>query len=182
VEVTRAVHDKGSFIFLQLWALCYTPSAEEPPKEDPSFPYVSGSILKNRKYTEPPRAIAVEDIQKFVKLYAAAAANAVHNAGFDGVEIHAANGYLLEQFLKKHTNERTDQYGGSTENRGRFPLEVVDAVVEAVGERKTAIRLSPWNTFNGSKIHYFFRHSVVADVNMQQIFPQKTQYRHTHTW
>lgn len=73
----------------------------------------------------------------------------MHGAGFDGVEIHGANGYLVDQFLQDVTNKRTDAYGGSIENRAKFGLEVVDAVVKAVGESKTSIRLSPWSKYNG---------------------------------
>jgi NADPH2 dehydrogenase len=73
----------------------------------------------------------------------------VHKAGFDGVEVHAANGYLLDQFLHDRSNIRTDAYGGSVENRTRFPLEVVEAVVGAIGQKKTALRISPWGTFQG---------------------------------
>jgi len=71
----------------------------------------------------------------------------VHKAGFDGVEIHGANGYLIQQFLEDVSNKRTDEYGGSPENRSRFALEVVDAVVKAVGASKTSFRLSPWGTY-----------------------------------
>lgn len=73
----------------------------------------------------------------------------MHKAGFDGVEIHAANGYLITQFLHEVVNNRTDEYGGSIENRSRFALEILDAVVKAVGPKKVGIRLSPWETFNG---------------------------------
>jgi NADPH2 dehydrogenase len=91
----------------------------------------------------------VEEIQEYVQLWATAASNAVHKAGFDGVEVHAANGYLLDQFLHDRSNIRTDAYGGSVENRTRFPLEVVEAVVGAIGQKKTALRISPWGTFQG---------------------------------
>ncbi|KAJ7842217.1 hypothetical protein B0H14DRAFT_2781248 [Mycena olivaceomarginata] len=84
---------------------------------------------------------------EFTELYAQAASNAVHKAGFDGVEIHAANGYLLDQFFHDGTNTRADAYGGSIENRARFPLEVLDAVVKAVGQKNAAFRISPWGTF-----------------------------------
>ena len=77
-------------------------------------------------------------------------------AGFNGVELHGANGHLLDQFLQSVSNNRTDEYGGSIENRLRFPLEVVDAVVEAVGAERTAIRVSPWSKFQGKK-HYVVR-------------------------
>ncbi len=81
--------------------------------------------------------------------YAKAAANAVHRAGFDGIEVHGANGYLVDQFLQSASNQRTDEYGGSIENRARFALEVVDAIVKEIGESKTGIRFSPWNTYQG---------------------------------
>ncbi|KAF7359808.1 NADH:flavin oxidoreductase/NADH oxidase [Mycena venus] len=90
-----------------------------------------------------PRALRVE-IKEYIQLFAAAASNAVHQAGFNGVEVHAANGYLPEQFLMDTVNERDDVYGGSIENRARFILEVVDAIVAAVGATKTAIRVNPW--------------------------------------
>lgn len=91
----------------------------------------------------------MEEIKEYVQLHATAAENAVLKAGFDGVEIHAANGYLLDQFLQTNTNTRTDEYGGSIENRTRFVLEIADAVVKAVGAEKVGIRLSPWSTYQG---------------------------------
>jgi len=93
--------------------------------------------------------MTVGEIKEFIQLFATAASNAVYKAGFDGVEIHSANGYLVDQFLQDVSNNRTDEYGGSVENRSRFALEVIDAVVKAVGEKKTAIRFSPWNTSLG---------------------------------
>lgn len=89
------------------------------------------------------------EIREYVHLYATAAANAVHRAGFDGIEFHGAGGYLADQFLQDVTNVRTDEYGGSVENRGRFVLEVMEAIVAAVGQTKAAVRFSPWNTYNG---------------------------------
>jgi NADPH2 dehydrogenase len=90
-----------------------------------------------------PRALTVDEIKEYIQLFATAALNALHEAGFDGVEVHAANGYLPEQFLMDTVNDRDDAYGGSIENRVRFILEVVDAIVDAVGATKTSIRLSP---------------------------------------
>lgn len=92
--------------------------------------------------------------------YADAAKNAI-KAGFDGVEIHGANGYLVDQFLQTVSNKRTDEYGGPVENRARFALEVVDAIVAAVGANKTAIRLSPWSRFQGRYPPY-----VVIDTSL----------------
>ena len=85
------------------------------------------------------------EIEEYVRWYAEAAKNAVQGAGFDGVELHGANGYLPDQFLQDVSNTRTDEYGGSVENRARFMLEVMDAIVGAVGEDKAAIRVSPWS-------------------------------------
>ncbi|KAF9265075.1 FMN-linked oxidoreductase [Marasmius fiardii PR-910] len=138
-----------SHIYMQLWALGRTAQPSQLQSEDPSFPFVSASAipLSDRSKDDPvPRALTVEEIKDYARYYAEAAANAVHKAGFDGVEIHGAHGYLVEQFLKESSNRRTDSYGGSVENRSKFALEVIDAVVKAVGPRKSAIRLSPWAT------------------------------------
>ncbi len=89
------------------------------------------------------------EIKQYVEWHRIAAHNAVHRAGFDGVEVHGANGFLVDQFLRDITNKRTDEYGGSIENRVRFALEVLDSISAAVGQKKTAIRLSPWLDYLG---------------------------------
>ncbi|KAJ7753312.1 NADH:flavin oxidoreductase/NADH oxidase [Mycena maculata] len=155
-QVTDAVHAKGSFIYLQLWAFGRAAYVEHLA---PGDPYVSSStktlgILFHRDATprsgDVPRPMTVDEIKEYSELFAVAASNAVHKAGFDGVEVHAANGYLPEQFLMNSVNDRTDEYGGSIENRARFTLEVLDAIVPAVGASKTAVRLSPWNKLQDS--------------------------------
>lgn len=105
------------------------------------------------------------EIKEYVQLYVTAAKNAVERAGFDGVEIHSAHGYLLDQFIQDVTNKRTDEYGGSIENRCRFPLEVVEAVTKAVGQEKTAIRFSPFSDFGGTSSSYasFVRVAEMTD-------------------
>ncbi|KAF5353689.1 hypothetical protein D9758_008666 [Tetrapyrgos nigripes] len=150
-EVTSTVHGKGSYIYLQLWALGRAANASALTAENPSYDVVSASDipLSDHKDTPRPRPLSIPEINEYVELYAKAAFNAVHKAGFDGVEIHGANGYLLDQFMQDVSNHRIDDYGESVENRARFTLEVVDAVAKAVGPRKTAIRLSPWNTIQG---------------------------------
>ena len=100
------------------------------------------------------------EIKQYIQWYATACKNAVEGAGFDGVEVHGATGYLVDQFLQDVSNKRTDEYGGSIENRARFALEVMDAIVAAVGETKTAIRLSPW--------------SLYQDMRMEDPIPQYT--------
>ncbi|THV01995.1 NADH:flavin oxidoreductase/NADH oxidase [Dendrothele bispora CBS 962.96] len=144
-EIVDAVHAKGSFIFLQIAALGRLAPKALLQQRDPSFevvgagdiPYSSGDI---------PRPLTREEIREYVNLYAQAAKDGVEKAGFDGVEIHGCNASLIEQFLQDVTNNRTDEYGGSVENRTRFALEVVDAMSQAIGAEKTALRLSPWNT------------------------------------
>lgn len=96
-----------------------------------------------------PRALTTDEIKEYIPAYVTAAKNAIR-AGFDGVEVHGANGYLIDQFIQDVSNNRTDEYGGSVENRARFALEVVDAVVEAVGAERTGFRLSPWNLYQGT--------------------------------
>jgi NADPH2 dehydrogenase len=146
------VHANGSFIFLQLWALGRSADATVL-KQEGEFDVVGPSPIPitSNKESVTPRELTVVEIQEYVQLYAKAARNAME-AGFDGVEIHAANGYLLDQFLQSESNQRTDEYGGSIQNRIRFPLEVVDAVVKAVGAERTGVRISPWSDFQGKKI------------------------------
>ncbi|KAJ7066399.1 NADH:flavin oxidoreductase/NADH oxidase [Mycena amicta] len=135
-----------SHIYLQLWTLGRAGEPEVLAADN--LPYVSASNVAMTGRTVAPRPLTVAELKEYLELYATAASNAVHKAGFDGVEVHSANGYLLNQFLHDKSNTRTDQYGGPlVENRARFPLEVVDAVVKAVGQSKTGVRISPWGTF-----------------------------------
>ncbi|OJT02513.1 hypothetical protein TRAPUB_6930 [Trametes pubescens] len=145
--VVNAVHARGSFIYLQLWALGRAADVDQLKAEDPDFAHVGPSAIALKDSKSSPRALTIPEINEYVEWYGKAAFNAVYGAGFDGVEIHGANGYLVDQFLQDVSNERTDEYGGSIENRIRFALEVVDAVVKAVGAKKSAIRLSPWSEF-----------------------------------
>jgi NADPH2 dehydrogenase len=147
--VVDAVHAKGSFIYLQMWSLGRSADPAQLRREDPSFSYVSSSPITPAGKAVAPRAMTIPEIEEHVQLYSIAASNAVFKAGFDGVEIHGANGYLVDQFLQDVSNQRTDKYGGSIENRSRFALEVIDAVADVVGASRTAIRLSPWSTIQG---------------------------------
>ncbi len=97
--------------------------------------------------------MTLSEIRHFVRLFGTAADNAVNKAGFDGVEIHGAHGYLVDQFLQDVANQRDDEYGGSVENRARFALEVVESVAKAIGAEKTGIRLSPWSEYHGTQSH-----------------------------
>ena len=151
--MTDAIHAKGSYIYLQVWEFGRAASVEQLKSEDPSFEYVSAGHVPLPK--EPlheeygdnlphPRPLTKVEIAEYVRLHATAARNAVEPGGFDGVEIHGANGYLLDQFLKETSNNRTDEYGGSPENNARFVLDVVAAVFQAVGEERVGLRLSPF--------------------------------------
>jgi NADPH2 dehydrogenase len=154
LQIVDAVHKNGSFIFLQLWALGRS-ATPDVLQEEGGYPLVAPSPIpiptNGDDNTSPPspRALTVEEIEEYVQLFALAARNAVLGAGFDGVEIHGANGYLPDQFLQTSSNKRTDLYGGSVENRARFVLQVTEAVVNAVGAKKVGIRLSPWSTYQG---------------------------------
>lgn len=152
-RVTEAVHDEGGKIVVQLWHVGRVSHSELQPGG--GRPVAPSAITAKTKTvlirngvptfvdTSEPRALRVEELPGIVHTYQAAARNAVETAGFDGVEIHAANGYLLDQFLKSGSNQRADDYGGSIENRARLLLEVVRAVTGAVGGGRTGIRLSP---------------------------------------
>lgn len=156
-RVTEAVHARGGRIFAQLWHVgrLSHPSLQ-PGGALPVAPSAIGSGTKSFTATgyQPcvtPRALAVTEIPGIVEGYLRAAQNALA-ASFDGVEIHAANGYLIEQFLRDSINKRSDEYGGSRENRARFLLEVTAVVVQACGGERVGIRLSPIAPVNGSPL------------------------------
>lgn len=153
-KVTNAVHEQGGKIFVQLMhtgrighsfnlpdgAKLVAPSAVNAP----------GEVWTDKEGLldfSNAQGMSLEELLRTKAEFVQAAKNAIE-AGFDGVELHGANGYLLEQFLSPHTNQRNDNYGGGVENRARFVLEVVKETVEAIGKDRTAIRLSPFGTFN----------------------------------
>lgn len=145
-KITDEVHKKGSFIYLQLWALGRV--ANKQFCEAKGITVKSASSIPLDENSAVPKEMTQEDINETVAAYAQGAKNAIA-AGFDGVEIHGANGYLVDQFIQDNTNQRTDSYGGSVENRSRFAIEVTKAVADAVGADKTGIRLSPFSDFQG---------------------------------
>jgi 2,4-dienoyl-CoA reductase-like NADH-dependent reductase (Old Yellow Enzyme family) len=152
-KVTDAVHSKGSYIYLQLWHAGRTGfsilNPGNKPPVAPSAIAARGTNPKGMAY-EAPRALEKSEIEQITEDYAKAALNAIE-AGFDGVEIHGANGYLVDQFINSISNQRTDEYGGSLEKRARFALEVVESVSKAVGQERTAIRFSPGGAFQDMK-------------------------------
>lgn len=151
--VTDAVHERGGRIFLQLWHVGRVshPSLQ-PGGELPVAPSAIAAVGEALTYegSRPfvtPRALETHEIPDIVEQFRKGAEKAMA-AGFDGVEVHGANGYLLDQFLRDGTNKRTDQYGGSIENRARFHLEVTEAVISVWGSDRVGIRLSPSGTYN----------------------------------
>jgi NADPH2 dehydrogenase len=151
-KIVDAVHANGSYIYLQLWALGRAAIPAQLAKEGADFPYVSSGDMQLEGKDRAPRPLSETEISEYVSWYGRAAKLAVEGAGFDGVEIHGANGYLVDQFIQDVTNNRIDRYGGSILNRARFPLEVIASVVRAVGPSKTGIRLSPWERYQGMRM------------------------------
>jgi len=145
-EIADCVHSKGSFIFLQLWATGRSVQPERPPSD--SFDFASSSAVPIEQGDPLPRELTEEEIHVYIEEYAAAARNAIA-AGMDGIEIHGANGYLIDQFTQASCNQRTDKWGGSIENRARFALEVTKAVVAAVGPDHVGIKLTPVGKIQG---------------------------------
>jgi N-ethylmaleimide reductase len=153
-RVTDAVHERGGRIFLQLMHAGRISHPSLQP--DGALPVAPSAVRPAGQVFTPeglqdfvePRALETDEIQDVVREFADAARLAVNEAGFDGVEVHGANGYLLHQFLAEGTNQRTDRYGGSAENRARFLIEATTAVAEAVGADRVGVRVSPANSFN----------------------------------
>lgn len=154
-RIGEAVHGNGCHMFLQLWALGRVASSRFDSyigtKEGMDLVAPSPIADHTQRKLKVPRELSVEEIKGYVCDYAQAAKNAVFEAGLDGVEIQAGNGYLIDQFLHENSNHRTDEYGGCLEKRARFLLDVVDAVIEAVGADRVGIRLTPWENFQDIK-------------------------------
>jgi N-ethylmaleimide reductase len=162
-QVTDAVHEKGGRIFLQLWhsgRISHSSLLGGELPVAPSAIAASGTLHTpiGKVAMETPRALETNEIPEIVEQFRKGAENALA-AGFDGVEFHGAFGYLIDQFLQDCTNQRTDEYGGSIENRARFLLEVVEAVVNVWGANRVGIKLSPSNTYYG-----------MGDSNPQETF------------
>ncbi len=157
--VTRAVHEEGGSIFVQLMHCGRIAHPLNLPQGArilaPSAIAAKGEIHTDSAGSQPlpvPEAMSKADIEATVEEFAQAARNAVE-AGFDGIELHAANGYLLEQFLRPTSNQREDEYGGSMENRFRFVREVIEACIEAIGRHRVGIRLSPFGVANDMPLY-----------------------------
>ena len=158
-RVTDAVHAQGAKMFMQLMHTGRIGHALNLPAGArvlaPSAVAAAGEIYTDAEGMKPnamPQEMSAADIKAAIGEFVQAAQNAVA-AGCDGVELHAANGYLLEQFIRPNSNRRTDRYGGSIENRARFVLEVAEAVIVAIGKDKVGIRLSPFGVFNDMPLY-----------------------------
>jgi N-ethylmaleimide reductase len=179
-KVTDGVHAEGGKIVIQLWHVgrishpSLLPNGAQPVAPSAIKPNGKAFTYQGLVDYVEPRALAVSELPSIVADYVHATKCALA-AGFDGVEIHAANGYLLDQFLRDGTNKREDEYGGSIENRSRLLLEVTKAVVEVAGSDKVGIRISPVNPFNDmrdSNPQALFNHVVTA------LNPFKLAYLH----
>ncbi|MBU6468223.1 MAG: alkene reductase [Betaproteobacteria bacterium] len=153
-KVTSAIHSKGGKVVMQLWHVGRISHTSHHPEQGlpiaPSAIAPSGQVFTAQWGQEPyetPREMTKEDIHQLINEYKVAAENA-KRAGFDGVEVHAANGYLLDQFLQNGTNHRTDEYGGSIENRCRLLMQVLEQVIAIWGSDRVGVRLSPYGSFN----------------------------------
>ena len=158
-QVTAAVHEKSGKIFVQLMHTGRIAHPDNLPAGAeivaPSAIAAKGDMWTDAQGMQPqptPRALTTEEVKETIQEFVQAAKNAVE-AGFDGVELHGANGYLIEQFLHPDANQRTDEYGGSDENRSRFLLEIAQGAVDAIGADKVGIRLSPYGV-NGDLSNY----------------------------
>lgn len=155
--IVDAVHAKGSYIFLQLCANGRAAFVTERKKDGldligPSAIAIGGNdggsgVVSASEEAPGPRAMTENEIWQVIRDFGTAAKNAVEKAGFDGVEVHACNGHMLDQFIQDTSNQRSDAWGGSIEKRSRFTLEVIKAVVAQIGKEKVGIRLGPWSTY-----------------------------------
>ena len=157
--VTDAVHARGAKIFVQLMHTGRIGHPNNLPAGarvvGPSAVVAAGEMYTDAEGLKPhptPKAMTEAEVKTTIGEYVHAAKNAIE-AGFDGIELHGANGYLIEQFIRPNSNQRTDSYGGSIENRARFAIEVANAVTAAIGKDKVGIRLSPFGVFNDMPLY-----------------------------
>lgn len=162
-QVTDRVHEHDGKIFMQIWhvgRVSHPNFLHGKLPISPSETFMKGHVSRSPGLTyDKSRAVTVDEIQELIESYATAAKNAIA-AGFDGIELHGANGYLIDQFLHYHTNHRTDHYGLTPENMARFALEVIKACGDVIGYEKVGIRLSPGGYLN----------EIVSDVRDVAVF------------
>ncbi|KAI0203294.1 FMN-linked oxidoreductase [Astrocystis sublimbata] len=147
--ITDEVHRKGCFIYCQIAGMGRAGTVDVALKEGVDI--IGPSAIPIEEGAAMPRAMTTGEVKQMIQDFATAAKNAI-SAGFDGVEIHGGNGYLIDQFIQDTSNQRDDEYGGSVENRSRFVDEVMKAAVDAVGAERVGIRLTPWSPFQGMRM------------------------------
>lgn len=197
--VVEAVHAKGAYIYAQLWnagrasipghtGMPTISSSATPYGDDEPYPHPPPGWTKQALYKDfPPTELTVEGIKGQIADYVAAAKKAVFECGFDGVEIHGGNGYLVEQFLASNINHRTDAYGGSPEKRATFGLELMEALVDAIGENKLALRLSPFGLYNQNRSMErletwgYFCKELKKKHNLSYVHFMEPRYEQVHT-
>ncbi|OBT81917.1 hypothetical protein VE02_09429 [Pseudogymnoascus sp. 03VT05] len=148
-QITDEVHSKGCFIFCQLYGMGRAANVDDAKREGVSI--VGPSAIPIEEGAPVPRAMTINEIEQTVQDFVTASDNAIR-AGFDGVECHGGNGYLIDQFIQDVSNKRDDEYGGSVQNRSRLINNIMKAVVDAVGPERVGLRLSPWSSFQGMKM------------------------------
>jgi N-ethylmaleimide reductase len=182
-KVTDAVHEKGGKIVIQLM---HTGRVSHPGNLPQGASVLAPSAVKleatkmwvdSLGLVEIPvaSAMSLEDIEDAINEHVIAAENAIR-AGFDGVELHAANGYLIKQFINPHSNKRNDEYGGSIENRSRFLLEISERVADAIGKDKVGVRISPYGTYN--EVHSYDETHATYEYIAKQLNYQGIAYLH----
>ena len=179
--ITQAVHAQGGKIVIQLWHVGrISHTSLQPGGQSPVSSTARASGSKTYNATgfvdcSTPRALRTDEMPRLVQEYRQAARNAMQ-AGFDGVEVHSANGYLLDQFLRDGINDRQDAYGGSIENRARLLIEVMQAVTDEIGGDRTGVRLSPVTPSNGAAQDS--NPAALFDHIMKQLAPMNLAYMH----
>lgn len=182
--ITQAVHEAGGRIFAQLWHVGrislpdYQPDGALPVAPSATLPKGNAFTWTGPKPFVLPRALDHDEIPAIIAQYAAAAARAMA-AGFDGVEIHGANGYLIDQFLQDGSNQRTDAYGGSIQNRLRFLIEVVEAIIAVVPAHRVGVRLSPASPVNDMSDS---NPQALFDAVAERLAPYALAYLHVVEW
>jgi N-ethylmaleimide reductase len=186
-QVTKAVHQAGSKIFTQLWHVGRVSHTSNQPNGDAP---VGASDIQAANSTawgyddhgkesfvkcSKPRALNTEEVKQVVQAFAGAARNAIE-AGFDGIELHGANGYLIEQFLNPFINNRIDEYGGTIENRSRFLLEAIDACIKVIGAEKVAIRLTPYGGLH--EVPHYSEIEATYEYLARELSSRKIAYIH----
>ena len=179
-KVTHAVHQKGGRIYLQLW---HVGRVSHPSFLNGKLPVsasattMQGRVRRAKElYYGKSREATLQELNLIIEQFALGAKNAL-DAGFDGVEIHGANGYLIDQFLHFSTNQRTDKYGGSAQNMAQFAIDIVDACIKAIGADRVGIRLSPGAYLN--EIEGDVRDAAVFKKLLQDLSNKKLSYVHT---